>query len=793
MGSKRWRAVFKGLIVPAILAVMISGLGIVSSDAAQDGVVSMWEDLLSRKEIDLQRMVEALDRAARVLPDECAVMHRRLVEAEGQLDSLVWSYRGSAETLPQLQDLLVNSRGIRVRVSQMVAPLKDRLFDLKEDEKLAGHSLAWIKAQRSVLEEVVSRNLLKSIDKYVDRLEKEQERIAGLRVYLEAELAPADTQLKKMDARIASLEREYGQRLIPHYLDRRPHLFSWQGWRQVWEERAGWRASVSFLEWDLRRVPSTAWAEVLFTALVLSAILILLGRRAVKRIVRNMMDPVLEADLNSFAAWTSVGLGLLLAVTSRNIPLAWLLKSLAAIVVTRGLAALSWALRRHFSREEIRLKNPLTRLWVLFLAAVLLMWLPSPGQILLPVWTGFLLLMFMGYRKKAEGDWPVLEWGITRGTVYGLPLLVLVSLLGWVNLSLMTATIWFIFCLDVHLAYGISRGMARLREGQPEGRAGFVIRGLSLIFAFPVVLIALLYVSLSLAAVSIGGVSLLSDLIDLKIGWDKVSFTLNRLILIVALFFITRSVVMILHEVLDRLPEMKPELKGGEVKSLKIITTYLAWFLFGMIGLYSLGFTVANLAVVGGGLSVGLGFGMQNIVNNFISGLILLFGRSIQPGDMIQVGDLKGRVQKLSIRDTLVRTSQGTSVFIPNSELISKKFVNWSHQDPRVMRQVEVRVAYGTDPRLVTEILMEVAQTHPEILEDPPPSIRFSKFADSSLDFEIRFWVDNDQVRQPVASDLHYAIFEAFQARGIEIPFRQLDVHVRPGPGQDSEPETDEA
>ncbi len=200
-----------------------------------------------------------------------------------------------------------------------------------------------------------------------------------------------------------------------------------------------------------------------------------------------------------------------------------------------------------------------------------------------------------------------------------------------------------------------------------------------------------------------------------------------------------------------------------------------------------LGLGMSNLAIVAGALSVGIGFGLQNIVNNFVSGLILLVERPLQVGDWVVIGDKQGYVKRINVRATEIETFERASVIVPNSEVLSSSLVNWTHKNTLGRTEVRVGVAYGTETRKVREILLRCAQAHPEVVEWPKPFVIFADFAASSLDFVLYAYLRNVDKRLGVASDLRFAIDDAFRAEGIEIPFAQQVLHIAgdgwPGPG----------
>lgn len=218
----------------------------------------------------------------------------------------------------------------------------------------------------------------------------------------------------------------------------------------------------------------------------------------------------------------------------------------------------------------------------------------------------------------------------------------------------------------------------------------------------------------------------------------------------------------------------------GQQFAVARITGYLLFVVGMVVGLESIGVDLSSLVVLGGAVGVGVGFGLQNIVNNFVSGLILLIERPIKLGDRVDVGETNGDVVRIAGRSTWVRTNENVVIIIPNSEFISTRVTNWTANDRQVRFSLELGVSYSCRPAEVRELLMKVAVAHPDVLDDPPPEVIFIGFGDSSLDFELRVWtIRQVQTSQRLKSDLYFAVFEAFAEHGIEIPFPQRDLHVR--------------
>ena len=206
-----------------------------------------------------------------------------------------------------------------------------------------------------------------------------------------------------------------------------------------------------------------------------------------------------------------------------------------------------------------------------------------------------------------------------------------------------------------------------------------------------------------------------------------------------------------------------------------------------LISLNTLGISFTSLAIIFGGLSIGIGFGLQNIVSNLISGFILIFERPIKIGDLVEIMDVNifGRVSSINLRSTVIMALDEKEIIVPNSQLITEPVHNLTHYNNRYRVRVQVGVSYSSDVELVKKTLLEVAQEHPEVIKEPTrdmenvtaPFVRFTNFGDSSLAFELLAWIPDSFKRFDVTSDLHFMVWEKFKEYDVKIPFPQRDVH----------------
>lgn len=246
-------------------------------------------------------------------------------------------------------------------------------------------------------------------------------------------------------------------------------------------------------------------------------------------------------------------------------------------------------------------------------------------------------------------------------------------------------------------------------------------------------------------------------------------------LIILAAIFVTRFFTRL---VFDRILR-KFHLKDGVRYTLRRLTEYTLHLVGIIVAFQFVGINLSGLAVIFGLLSVGIGFGLQNVTGNFVAGLVLLFERPIRIGDRVTVGDVEGDVEEISMRATKVRTLNNISIIVPNSQFTSSNIVNWSYGDPRIRLDIDVGVSYGSNLDLVLKSLKEVALESPKVLKDPEPDVLLREFGESSWNMRLRLWIDNPERHHQVRSDINCAIVRKFRENGIEIPFPQRDLHVR--------------
>ncbi len=317
------------------------------------------------------------------------------------------------------------------------------------------------------------------------------------------------------------------------------------------------------------------------------------------------------------------------------------------------------------------------------------------------------------------------------------------------------------------------RGFSDLRLDQIGLLLSILINAVLLLVGVPVVLLqfGLQWYDITRWAASL--------IFGFSVGGVQISVgrILIALLIFVALIALTRMV----QRWFDGKILARTQLDSGVKNSVKAGVGYVGFFVAAMVAVSWAGFNLSNLALIAGALSVGIGFGLQNIVNNFVSGIIMLIERPIKVGDIISLAGNEGFVRKINVRATELETFDRQSVIIPNSEVINSSVGNWMHTDSVRRILIAVGVAYGSDVEKVRELLLETVKDDDRVATFPPPFVYFADFGASSLDFQLRFFIRDIMETPSVESDVRFRIDKAFRENEVEIPFPQTDLHIRSG------------
>lgn len=374
--------------------------------------------------------------------------------------------------------------------------------------------------------------------------------------------------------------------------------------------------------------------------------------------------------------------------------------------------------------------------------------------------------------------------GIRAGLVL-LAVSLVANILGFVSLSLLIGSAALLAGFAATILYGIVRilslllvlGLRTWAVALPGAQRQNVERwgGRTLELAG---FLLWLNTALFLLAVRDDVVDAVSSALQYSLGTEKVHITLGAVLSLLLVLLIGYALANVITFLLRELLLPRFRLQRGVPHAISTVTYYLLLVLVFVAALADAGVELNKFTLITGALGIGVGFGLQNMVNNFVSGLILLFERPIRVGDTVEVSGVIGTVLRIGVRSSTILTAQDAEVIVPNSNFVSNQVTNWTLSIPRRRVDLPVGIAYGTDPEPVLKLLVEVARCYPGVLRDPAPAAFFLGFGDSALNFELRFWSDHEAWFQ-IKSDVAVGVARALREADIEVPFPQRDLHLR--------------
>ncbi len=741
----------------------------------QNPVSEIWKLLLQSRMGELQAINQEVESVFKRIPDISQ-------DFSGKINKIEQSYQ-------QYITMAKVSRGLPIELSLVDERLKKLDSDLAMIVRPVQEVVNVLKARLkevSLLEQdtpIKAEQLLDNtqIKKFKQLLDETEERLNFLGKKFNQILHPSELLQKNISLRQDELAMILPKLWKDYYFVPTERMYEPQAWSTVKESLSSLKES--FLVRIKSEIPEDrqAWITVLLQefSLIIPLFFIVLGaRKLTKRlpeVVREQWNRITKYSL----PFLFFGFTCLFSSWSPSGENYYLISIIGTVFMCLGQIDLAWNLyifdkpKRHYS--------PLLRLLIPIFGGILLLTIGFSGITLSLLWIAVLMLALYVEHSYAKID---MSYPIVRNLflVYKLILWlnIIITILGWVRLSILCYLGYaaLVVCIQqafafIHLTNIISENISQ------EGVQG-LISGMLLAVFLPTALIVVTSMTGLWILAYPGGAYLITHVTDLDFSIGEVSFNVVQVLLVVSIFYITRSFISVGRIFISSLPGQNIRLDKNLIGPIQMVFSYVMWGIFILYTLYILGFSLTSLAVVAGGLSVGIGFGLQNIMNNFISGLLMIFGQTLREGDVIEVGNnnLKGVVRKIDMRSTIVETFDNATIFVPNSEFISGKVTNWTRNGRSVRGEVAIGVAYGSDVGLVMNLLKGMANDHPKVLHFPEPYVLFNDFGSSTLDFLLRFWVGDIGQVSDIRSELRVTIAKVFSEKNIEIAFPQLDIHV---------------
>ncbi len=591
-------------------------------------------------------------------------------------------------------------------------------------------------------------------------------------------LEPAEKLSSNLESQEEELRNEVPDKMKHYFLQKNRRIFTYStaiviNDLKLWAKR--------YLRSMQERLPNNlADYKDLLLLLILAGIPIyLLLRRSVVKICKSADIPhkgrsvLLRSFLSAVPAFILFIYGLLMVPFPENI----ITSRLSVILGTLAFMDFAWALSIIRAKDLTPSYSPLLPVFLIYALNVSYEILDLSIMFLFLIWPLTLILFMEPLRQVKNKELPRLEKNLASISFWGVFIAMAISLLGYLFLSILLVFAFLIFSIGLQLASNMSYFSNRLIVEMQKAIRSDLLKVVILGLGVPVIWSGILVISAFWFADQLVDPIAVLQLLGTGIAVFGINLNILRLISGIFLFFVFKTVTSVIHNILEHVRSNSVD--ASTVHSLKSVSSYVLWCIYCVALLYLIGFSLTSLTVIAGGLSLGIGFGLQHIVNNFISGLLIIFGGTVRQGDIIQMDNIMAKVLEINVRSTTIQTMDNALIAVPNSDMLNTKIINWTRNDLVVKKEIKIGVAYGSDVEKVRSVLMEAARNHQNVLKSPEPVVWFSQFGNSTLDFSLFVWIDNINIAGKVISDLNYTIDRRSREENIVMAFPQLEISVK--------------
>ncbi len=773
----RVREFLVAMLCLSCIALFISGEALPQEQQFQSHETNGLEPILEAEHEFLRQQQQSLQDIEERIPGLTQSFEARHQEFIAELNRLTRLQIFVEDNVKEVVLMRQFAGRLAQNFQQSLLPLQNTLETLKKShERLNAR-------KKDLLEQIRLTSPDDLIPPQMQRLEKFDVLLLKnkkLQDKIQSTIHKTDSFAKSLQSFQASLEQDLSFAWKSYFLAPDSSIFSFH-LNNLIQDAQDWRQGLPIYS-NFFLIGQNPWIKLMAYTLAFGALLFLIGFLLVKKVTAYVPDLGLKTQFGSLLI---LGLSLALWIATGLTPSAFssvLLLTVVQILAFGSLSRLLWIYRLTLKEMDRSSPNPLTPLWWLFTASLILQGLSLPASLLVLIWPLVTLGFIFWLVKSCKQACLYLERIILIACLIILGILALLALFGWVHISLLLGSFLLVLALSLQFGAAAARLLKSRAALLPDTNLGYLCQGLIQGAGIPLLWILSFLLATFWLGLKLGDVLFLKELTDLDLGWGAISVNIFRLILILIGFFLVKSGLVLLRSIIDSMAEGNEHLDPGTTATLKTLLTYIIWSIFIVIALAFLGLNLTSLTIVAGGLSVGIGFGMQSIVNNFISGLILLFGRAIKPGDIIQVADLWAEVKEVNIRCTVVETFDKANLLIPNSKLIEEQITNWTLADNVIRRTITVGVVHGSDIELSKRLLQYIAETHPDVLKRPLPFVRFIDFGASALIFRLYFFAMIANAWD-TESAVRFEIDKIFREYGIQFAFPQQDLHIKTASG----------
>ncbi|WP_320169097.1 mechanosensitive ion channel domain-containing protein [Maridesulfovibrio sp.] len=780
------------LTVSALLTFTPAAKAETTTETWMNMVQSLAEDIDEQ-----QKLVEDLSRYA---PEMIRHFDARMLTAQNRLDQLKvlrglakrtpWSYR---TVLMQLDD--VRAYVLRAKTELLIE--KNRLKKIKKDFDV----LSGIHFKSRLTDDRLKLLLEKTKEKYIEV----RENAAELKKNLDSALARSDELLANTESNREATSGYYAQSLRDYYFEPGLSLLSSTSWPDIKYSFDDWKHNYAKFYHPL--IVWVHWGDFLTYLAIITIGLWLFLRQGVKRLLRRPAFGDHGLSCYNFGLiMISLGIGMYIArsvtlFTSNQITgLLW------SEAITLGIITCArnflWA--REKTKPTPLIYSPMFTLWCLMTAGDFMHIMTLPMDCIGVVWF-FLSLAGFAFMQINRHKFRL---GITRSTSKAnrtvLAAGCLISLFGFGTQAMILTQLWFMLLITLQICSALKMIMVtdRIPEAIPavpaseeeqekpdeeqllkqeESRQQARRYNQMVQLFYPLSVSIIIFLFLCWTTAYMGGIPFAHFVfrhMDVNIAGADIS--LKSLFYIMILFFSSRLVLFWLKSFVTNTSIGGRKIESSLAHTFSTIGSYIVWVVFLLSSFFLMGIPMSALTWIASGLSIGIGFGLKDIVSNFVSGLIILFGGSIKKGDTLQYKKMIGKVVDVSIRNTTIKTLDNSMIIIPNSSFLKGEIINLNYQDTRIRVTLPLTLVPGSKIKKATKIIMKVVRKHPRVLSEPEPEVFFKRFGTFGLDFEIYFWVNCFEDQYRTESEIMNELDEKFQGKKIKVAFRTIKTKYKP-------------
>lgn len=728
-------------------------------------ISSIVDSLLNQQQIELISIREELTRIGTLLAQNIPILRQETDLTANEFSDISTITQSAVATPAELDILQEQNARLVQKLSAIYTPLADTLKQISDRIKqldiMKKNITVDNKRTKALMTDIIS--FQKSYRLYHGNLEK----------YIH----PAETLLSKIQSANDAYAVGMPKIWLDYYLTNTDHVFSKKRWQQEFRKLSN--ISNLFSVRVINDIPQdfSTWMRIIFNTLLAGMImtLTLYASQKASRRLPLIFHITWKKILKHSAPWLVAGTALHYSAWNNN-ELFQSIANIGTLCLCWGQMSLAWDIYT-MQKDNTSTRSPLWVLFVPLLTSLILFYIGPFPLITALIWFGMLSIMLYYLYSK-----PKTSSILALYSIYGFILVLCFGILatpsGLSRISILSCMIYSAIIIGIQQVVAFMHISNIVQEYIPKNGMAAIFSSALLSIGIPLVLLFAIFSPAIWIIAYPGGEYIIENIRTLDFSIGKFSFNVWQLLSVFIAFYLTRSLTRIASRFLDTSWSKNHSATASLTTPIKTTITFSTWGLFGLYLLNVIGFNLTSITFIAGGLSVGVGLGLQSIVQNVFSGFSLIFGQNIREGDVVEVGTVVGIVQKVGMRATQVRTYDNSIVFVPNAQFLATSFINWTHNGRMVRRSIFISVAYGSDLTIVTDTTLALVKEHHKILKYPEPDIIFLNFGASSLDFELRFWITNIDEGVDILSDLRFAISQAYKEKNIEIPFPQTDIHV---------------